>query len=192
MTKRKSKKHKKSRKGLSGIDKAKNAGKKILEEGSKPLLIVAGLWAGNMAGKAMDKMLPAASDAEPGKFQVKSIVKPLAQLGAGGAIIFFGRKSDLAKSFGYGFAGSGIISGVKLMKPDLFEGLGETEDSGNRPVEAKYYREAKDEIMKLLQDNSFQPALPEHTQVSGPIAAIEESENDSEISGLNVEHAEVL
>lgn len=186
------KKTKGKSKGLSGIEKAKEAGKKVLSESSKPLLIVAGIWAGNMAGKAVDKFLPVTPDAaNPDKFQWKAIVKPLAQLGAGGAIIFFGRKSDYVKSFGYGFAGSGVISGAKMLKKDLFEGLGEAGDSENRPVEAKYYREAKDEIMKLLQDNSFRPALPENAFISTPISAVD-TESETEISGLNVEHAEIL
>ena len=186
------KKTKGKSKGLSGIEKAKEAGKKVLSESSKPLLIVAGIWAGNMAGKAVDKFLPVTPDAaNPDKFQWKAIVKPLAQLGAGGAIIFFGRKSDYVKSFGYGFAGSGVISGAKMLKKDLFEGLGEAGDSENRPLEAKYYREAKDEIMKLLQDNSFRPALPENTSISTPISAVD-TESEAEISGLNVEHAEIL
>lgn len=179
--------------GLSGAEKAKEAGKHILRESSKPLLIVAGIWAGNMAGKAVDKFLPLTPDAaNPDKFQWKAIVKPIAQLGAGGAIIYFGRKNDFVKNFGYGFAGSGLISGAKLLKKDLFSGLGEVTDSTGKPIEAKYYREAKDEIMKLLQDNSFRPALPESTSVSGPIAATEIEPVEAEIMGLNVEHTEIL
>lgn len=190
MAKGKSKSNKSD--GLSGPEKAKEAGKHILRESSKPLLIVAGIWAGNMAGKAVDKFFPVAPDAaNPDKFQWKAIVKPIAQLGAGGAIIFFGRKSDYVKSFGYGFAGSGLISGARLLKKDLFAGLGEAGDGSGKPIEAKFYREAKDEIMKLLQDNSFRPALPESTSVSGPVSATD-MESDSEISGLNVEYAEVL
>ncbi len=179
---------------LSGTEKTKGAGagKQILHEGSKPLLIIAGLWVGNMAGKAVDKMLPVTPDAaNPEKFQWKSIIKPIAQLGAGGTIIYFGRKNDFVKSFGYGFTGSGIINGAKLLKKDLFEGLGETEETTNKPIEAKYYREAKDEMMKLLQDNSFRPALPENTSVATPISAVE-MESESEISGLDVQYAEIL
>lgn len=191
MAKPKAKKRK-SDKGLSGTEKAKGAGKEILQEGSKPLLIITGLWVGNMAGKAVDKMLPVTPDAaNPDKFQWKSIIKPIVQLGAGGTIIYFGRKNDFVKSFGYGFTGSGIINGAKLLKKDLFEGLGETEESTNKPIEAKYYREAKDEMMKLLQDNSFRPALPENTSAATPISAVE-TEIETEISGLDVQHAEIL
>lgn len=189
MAKKKTKKRKHSPKGLSGVKMTKEAGKHILKEGSKPLLIVAGLWAGNMAGKGIDKLFPDA--AKPDKFHLKALIKPAAQIGVGGAIIFFGRKKDYIKSFGYGFTGSGIITGVKLLKKDLFAGLGETGEIASAPVEAKYYREAKDEIMKLLQDNSFRPALPESTNNATPISAIDLT-TDTEMSGLNVDNSGVL
>jgi hypothetical protein len=171
-------KKRKSKKGkaLHGMsEEKKEALKQHAIGATKPLFIVAGLWLGNMGGKLIDKHLPPNPD---GKFHFTELVKPLAQGTVGATIVWLSRSKkedkdglktikELAKNFGYGIAGSGIISGAKLLKSDLFEGLGNaTPDAEKKPVEAKYYTEAKDEIMKMLQDNSFRPALPEGENIS--------------------------
>lgn len=180
---------KKSKKGLHGTKEVK--GKSAVKhntglELSKPLIVVGGLLAGNLIGKGIDKFIAVPADATG--FQIKALVKPLVQAGFGVGIILLAREGSedknsmktiktLARTLGYGVAGAGIISGVKLVKSDLFEGLGNDEILGAKPVEAKYYREAKNEIMQMLQDNSFRPALT--TAVNG-------GNKESEMSGLNI------
>lgn len=178
--KRKSKKGK----GLHGMSEAT---KQAAIGAGKPLFIVAGLWAGNFMGKLIDKALPP-PDAD-GKFHFVSLVKPTAQVGAGATIAWLSRNKkedkenvkmwkEFAKNFGYGVAGSGLISGAKLLKSDLFEGLGNTTNTEKKPIEAKYYTEAKEEIMKMLQDNSFRPALPEGNNLHS-------ANEDHEMNGLS-------
>lgn len=205
---------KKSKKGLHGAEetKGKSAAKKNTGlELSKPLLVVGGLLAGNLIGKGIDKFIAVPADATG--FQIKTLVKPLVQAGLGVGIILVAREGTqdkdstktikaLARSLGYGVAGSGIISGVKLVKSDLFEGLGNDEVLGAKPVEAKYYREAKNEIMQMLQDNSFRPALPEGNTTAVNTTNKEEPEmsglnllntdSEDEVAGLGIEEAEII
>ncbi len=202
---------KKSKKGLHGAGEAKGksgAKKNTGLELSKPLLVVGGLLAGNMIGKGIDKFIAVPADATG--FQIKALVKPIVQAGLGVGIILIAREGTqdkdsiktakaLARTLGYGVTGAGIISGVKLVKSDLFEGLGNDEVLGAKPVEAKYYREAKNEIMQMLQDNSFRPALPEGNTTSVNTATKEEGEisgllivNNEDVSGLGLEEAEII
>jgi hypothetical protein len=208
----KRRKKKKSKKGLHGTETKGKTGAKTNTglELSKPLLVVGGLLAGNLIGKGIDKFIAVPADATG--FQIKSLVKPLVQAGLGVGIILLAREGTqdkdsaknikaLARSLGYGVAGAGIISGVKLVKNDLFNGLGNDEVLGAKPIEAKYYREAKNEIMQMLQDNSFRPALPEgSTSNTGLIETKQEEmsglnpgESDGEdVSGLGIEEAEII
>ncbi|MBA3705985.1 MAG: hypothetical protein H0W84_08835 [Bacteroidetes bacterium] len=211
----KRRKKKKSKKGLHGTGEAKGkpgAKKNTGLELSKPLLIVGGLLAGNLIGKGIDKFIAVPADATG--FQIKALVKPLVQAGLGVGIILLAREGTqdkdstktikaLARSLGYGVAGAGVISGVKLVKSDLFDGLGNDDSQvlGAKPIEAKYYREAKNEIMQMLQDNSFRPALPEgdtsrvnaadnrEAEMSG--LHLGESDNE-DVSGLGIEDAEIM
>lgn len=193
-------KKKKSKKGLHGTDDAKGKTKKGTgRELAKPFVVVGGLLLGNFIGKGIDKFIPVSADAE-GMAKMKKAVKPLVQAGLGVGVILLSREKsqdkesvktikEFARSLGYGVAGSGVISTVKLIKADLFEGLGDTGDS--KPIEAKYYREAKDEIMKMLQDNSFKPALPEANSISSlpdeaGVLGLNLTDND------NVEEAEII
>ncbi|MFY9310077.1 MAG: hypothetical protein WAQ28_13610 [Bacteroidia bacterium] len=208
----KRRKKKKSKKGLHGTETKEKTGAKTNTglELSKPLLVVGGLLAGNLIGKGIDKFIAVPADATG--FQIKALVKPLVQAGLGVGIILLAREGTqdkdsaknikaLARSLGYGVAGAGIISGVKLVKNDLFNGLGNDEVLGAKPIEAKYYREAKNEIMQMLQDNSFRPALPEgnasnntaidtkQEEISG--LSLGESDNE-DVSGLGIEEAEII
>jgi len=186
---------------LHGMSEEKKAAMKQHAIGAtKPLFIVAGLWLGNMGGKLIDKALPPNPD---GKFHFTSLVKPLAQGTVGATIVWLSRSKqedkdglktlkELAKNIGYGVAGSGVISGAKLLKSDLFEGLGNTPASEEKkPVEAKYYTEAKDEIMKMLQDNSFRPALPEANNFSSTPEHREEAKEEVNGFGNSTEDAQV-
>ncbi len=187
----------KSKKGLHGAE-SKGSPKNTGMELSKPLLVVGGLLVGNLAGKAVDKFIPVNADEKGFMKIIKSSVKPLVQGGLGVGVILLSRErendtknakviKELARSLGYGVAGSSVVSVVKLVNKDLFAGLG---DTGTKPIEAKYYREAKDEIMKMLQDNSFKPALPEPSMQSVPetphaeaieVSGFGEAEQDNEI-----------
>lgn len=203
---RRGRKNSKSKKGLSGTEETQgNSNKKSLAtELSKPLFVVGGLLVGNLIGKGIDKMVTVSTDAT--KFEIKSIIKPIVQAGMGVGIIMLARDKgketkgiqtikEVARSLGYGVAGSGVISTVKLINKDLFAGLGNPSDPSERPIEAKYYREAKDEIMQLLQDNSFRPALPEarHNNISAPPFEQEAEEQYRDISGTGeTEEAEII
>jgi hypothetical protein len=183
-------KRKKGKKGQALHGMTTEEKKAAVVGASKPLLIVGGLWLGNLIGKGIDKVVKPDPD---GKFHFISLVKPVAQVGVGATIAWACRSKaedketaktikELAKNIGYGIAGSGVISGAKLLKSDLFEGLGNTTNIEKKPVEAKYYSEAKEEIMKMLQDNSFRPALPEGENVS----SLPEDKKEPEMNGLGL------
>ena len=166
-------------KGKKGLHGAGAKGRSTAAELSKPLLVVGGLLVGNLAGRAIDKFIPVNTDEKGVMKIVKTAVKPLVQAGLGVGVILLSREKDkdkegaktikaIPRSLGYGIAGSGVISAVKLVNKNLFAGLGDPSDPDTKPIEAKYYREAKDEIMKMLQDNSFRPALPESSMSALP------------------------
>lgn len=202
---------KKNRKGLHGLEARKLATKSsgIGQELSKPLLIVGGLLAGNLIGKGIDKFVTVPEDATG--FQIKALVKPLVQAGLGVGVILIAKEHDkdvgskktmkaLARNLGYGITSTGLISGFKIFNKDLFNGLGNDEILGDAPIEAKYYREAKDDIMQMLQDNSFRPALPE-AGTAGVGATYDDNllglnlsspYYDEDVSGLGVEDAEII
>ncbi len=105
--------------------KSKITGKQVLEEMKAPTLIVVGMIGGNLAGKALDKILKV-DETLPG-INPKALAKPVVQLSAGiaGATLL---KDDNLKLLATGVAASGVASGVKvLLKKDLlsgFSGLG--------------------------------------------------------------------
>ncbi len=187
-------------KGLSGAE----SGSSTAVELTKPLLVVGGLLVGNLTGKLIDKFIPINADEKGVMKIVKTAIKPLVQAGLGVGVILLSREKGneeqgaktikaIARSLGYGVAGSGVISTVKLVKADLFAGLGDNGDT--KPIEAKYYTEAKDEIMKMLQDNSFKPALPEGSSMSS-LPQMRESEglenlgNSEDLEGF--QEAEII
>lgn len=130
------------------MPKNKINGKQILDELKAPALIVVGMIGGNMAGKALDKVLKV--DEELTGFNVKAIAKPVVQLTAGVAGAVFLKDKNL-KLVATGVAASGVASGVKVMlKKDLlagFRGLGTSQ--------------ALSTVKGLLQANSYNPDLPE-------------------------------
>lgn len=132
------------------MPKNKINGKQILDELKAPALIVVGMIGGNMAGKAMDKILKV--DEELTGFNVKAIAKPVVQLTAGVAGAVFLKDKNL-KLVATGIAASGVASGVKVMlKKDLlagFRGLGTAQ--------------ALSTVKGLLRANSYNPNLPELT-----------------------------
>ena len=128
--------------------RSKVSGKQVLKELKAPALIVVGMIGGNMAGKAIDKMLKV--DETQVGFNVKAVAKPVVQLSAGiaGAVLL---KDQNLKLVATGLATSGIASGVKiLLKKDLlagFNGLG----NGHALSQAR----------GLLRAESYNPDLPE-------------------------------
>jgi len=130
------------------VNKNKISSKQVLEELKAPALIVIGMIGGNMAGKAIDKVLKV--DETVVGFNAKAIAKPVIQLSAGvaGAVLL---KDVNIKLVATGIAASGVASGVKvLLKKDLlsgFNGLGSNE--------------ALAQIKGLLKAEPYNPNLPE-------------------------------
>lgn len=60
------------------------------------------------------------------------------------------------KNFGYGVSVSGVVTGAKLIKPDLFTGLG----ASNAAVDTKYLAETKQLIKDLITENAKEVDLP--------------------------------
>lgn len=151
-----------------GLSRVREMFSKTARDGAHPFAVLLGLWGGSLAGRLIDKgvaRIPDKGDGE--KFQWKKLIKPIVLTGTGIAITYYGIARDkdgeeegiqFIKHLGYGVVGSGLVSGVRVfIKKDLFEGLGETDNN----LQEKYYTEAKEEIMKVLNDASFKPALPE-------------------------------
>jgi hypothetical protein len=128
--------------------KSKVSGKQVLQELKSPALIVVGMIGGNLAGKAIDKVLKV--DETQVGFDVKAVAKPVVQLTAGiaGAVLL---KDENLKLVATGVAASGVASGVKIMlKKDLlagFSGLGNGQ--------------ALSQVRGLLRAESYNPDLPE-------------------------------
>jgi len=128
--------------------KAKIKGAHILEELKAPALIVVGMIGGNMAGKAIDKVLKV-DEAQAG-FNIKGMAKPVVQLTAGvsGALLL---KDNNLRLVATGIAASGVASGVKvLLKKDLLAGLN---GLGNSRALAT--------VKELLKVEPYNPDLPE-------------------------------
>ncbi len=104
---------------------SKISGKKVLDEVKTPLLIIGGMYVGNLGGKALDKILKV--DDSLSGINMKAAAKPVALLSAGIAGSIF-LKDDNLKLIASGIAASGIASGVKIfLKKDIlagFDGLG--------------------------------------------------------------------
>ena len=112
-------------------------------------MIIVGMIGGNMAGKAIDKVLKV--DETQVGFNAKAIAKPVVQLSAGvaGAILL---KDENLKLIATGVATSGVASGVKvLLKKDLLAGL---DGLGNN---------ALSNARGLLKAERYNPNLPELT-----------------------------
>lgn len=95
--------------------------KAILGELRSLAMISAGMIAGSLGGKALDKALKVDTNL-PG-FQAKKFVRPVVQLGAGvlGAVKF--KNQDL-KMLSAGVGASGVVSTVKVvLKKDILSGL---------------------------------------------------------------------
>lgn len=103
--------------------KAKLSAMMIAEELKKPVLIVLGVSAGNLAGKALEKVIKLDETAEG--FQAKALFKPLAQLSTGilGTILL---ENQNLKLFAGGVAASGVASTIKVfLKKDVLNGFGD-------------------------------------------------------------------
>lgn len=139
------------RKGLMGI--GGTAGK-VIDHVAKPLAVVGGFALGSFVGTQLDKV-DALKVNDGDKIGLKTFAKPAILIGAGVGMTHFGGKVHaLVPYVGYGVTGSGIVVGAKrIMKKDLFGGLGNSE----------VYTETADEVKRLLAENrrQFQPELPE-------------------------------
>ena len=127
--------------------KKKISGAEVLQELKGPALIIVGMIGGNMAGKAIDKVLKV--DETQVGFNAKALAKPVVQLSAGvaGAMLL---KDDNLKLLATGVATSGVASGVKvLLKKDLLSGL---DGLGN---------DALSSARGLLKAERYNPDLPE-------------------------------
>ena len=142
--------------------------KTIVDELKVPALIMAGIMGGNLAGKLIDRFVPIDETAEG--FQAKSLIKPVALIGAGvaGAILV---KNPTVKLISTGVVISGISSGVKtVLKKDVLSGLGDSGDSVrsarreplNLSIEA--YRP---DLPKLPEYAASQPADPDLDGIAG-------------------------
>jgi len=171
------KKRKRGRK--KGLGSTATNGKKadLKQEVPQSFAIIGGLLLGRYGGKLLDKLLPLNPG---GGFQIKAIIKPVLQAGAGlGAVVLGNKlKSPVARFAGYGLMGSALVSTVKVaFNKDLLSGLGDTE---TKSVTADYYTENKEDLVNLLQQNSFRAALPEQTGTSG----VGDTNNESDYSDI--------
>lgn len=135
--------------------KAKLNGKTIINELKTPGLIILGMIGGNMAGKAIDKVLKV--DDTTSGFNAKALVKPVVQItaGVGGSILL---KNDNLKLIASGVAASGMASAVKVfLKKDLLNGLGNYNIS--EPLQ-RVFREPLN--LAIAPYNPDLPELPEH------------------------------
>ena len=89
-------------------------GKQVLEELKAPALIIVGMIGGNMAGKAIDKVLKV--DGTQVGFNPKTLARPVVQLSAGvaGALLL---KDENLKLVATGVATSGgkVLKGIQLI-----------------------------------------------------------------------------
>lgn len=127
--------------------KTKISGKQVIEELKAPALIVVGMIGGNMAGKAIDKVLKV--DETLQGLNPKAMAKPVIQLTAGVAGATLLKDSNL-KLLATGVAASGVASGVKVfLKKDLLTGLSGLGTS-----------DALSTVRGLLRAEPYNPDLP--------------------------------
>lgn len=102
--------------------KKKVTQKAMLGELRSLAMIGGGMVLGTLGGKAIDKALKV-DDSLPG-FQVKKLVRPAVQLGAGVVGSLQSTNSDV-KMLSAGVGAAGVVSTVKVvLKKDLLNGLG--------------------------------------------------------------------
>ena len=148
----KKRKYAKRRKGgLSGFGLGSQVQKQASQLG-KPLAMIAGLVAGNFIAAQLDKVA-ALTPADPNNPGVKQYIKPAILIIVGG-VTGAAMKNDIAKFFGFGVAGSGIlVLANKITKKDLVENL----------KGADVYTENAEDIKRMLAENGkrFTPELPQ-------------------------------
>lgn len=156
--------------------------KAIMGELRSLAMISAGMVAGSLGGKALDKALKVDSNL-PG-FQAKKFVRPAVQLGAGvlGAIKL--KNKDL-KMLSAGVGASGVVSTVKVvLKKDILSGLEGTPIS-NTPelmmplANSVYVEPATESVGTITQDweennylPSYEPNLPVLANYSEPLETV--------------------
>lgn len=130
----------------------------ILEELKTPAMIILGMMGGAMAGKLMDKAMPV-EESTDGKFQVKSLLKPVVQItaGVGGALLL---KDKNLKLIACGVTASGIASAVKVfLKKDVLNGLGSLQAANTKQ------RVFQEPISLSIEPyNPDLPQLPAHVE----------------------------
>lgn len=130
----------------------------ILNELKTPALLMIGMVGGTMAGKMIDKALPI--DETVTGFQVKSLVKPVVQIGVGmaGALLL---KDQNIKLIAAGVTASGIASTVKVfLKKDILAGLGNP--GFGEPIK-RVFREPIN--LSIEAYNPDLPELPAHVEM---------------------------
>lgn len=151
--------------GLKGAAKLKAATKGMAEQIAKPAGVLAGLVLSSVGSKILDKvpfLAPSATD--DGKMSIKKFAKPAILLVAGGTIAFLTNKKpgaamQFANGVGYGIAGGGVLSAVKVVTgKSLVAGLGEPSNE-KAALEATYYKEQASDMAKMLEEQKFQPQL---------------------------------
>jgi hypothetical protein len=138
--------------------------KAILGELRSLAMISAGMIAGSLTGKALDKALKVDSNL-PG-FQAKKFVRPAVQLGAGvlGAVKL--KNQDL-KMLSAGVGASGVVSTLKVvLKKDILNGLEGTPSFDTpelmMPLANSVYIEPATESVGTIYSElpSYEPNLP--------------------------------
>ena len=151
----------------------KNLGAKVWEEVKGPLLIVAGVAGGVVAGKLVDKVVKV--DTTATGFKPKTLVKPVLQLaaGIGGCIL---SKNEYVKFIATGVTVSGVLSTTKIiLKKDILQGLSEMAGLGETDQAQQVFREPLN-----LAIEPYNPDLPRLPQAQIEAAP---SDNDQEFTG---------
>jgi len=151
----------------------KHIGAKVWDEFKAPLLIVAGVAGGALAGKLIDKVVKADPTA-PG-FQPKAFIKPVVQLAAGiGGHIF--SKNEYVKLIATGVTVTGVLSGTKVvLKKDILQGLAEISGLGAPDPVRQVFREPVN-----LAIEPYNPDLPALPQIASP--------DDTEVTGTDTDN----
>ncbi len=117
-------------------------------------MISGGLVLGSMGGKALDSMLKV-DDNAPG-FQVKKLIKPAVQLGAG-VIGAMKLKDPNLKLVAAGVGASGVVSTVKVvLKKDLLAGISGLGNIGSFARPLSVYQD-----LARLNPKRYNPDLPQ-------------------------------
>jgi len=151
--------------------------KAIMRELRSLAMISAGMVAGSLGGKALDKALKV-DESLPG-FQAKKFVRPVVQLGAGvlGAVKL--KNQDL-KMLSAGVGASGVVSTVKvILKKDILNGF-----------EGAHLASAQSVFLDQGYDNyieSYEPILPVLASYSEPVETLTLDSGDDSSEYENVE-----